>query len=75
MAVIDEYLDDIEKIKIAVENDKKKMFEAIDLDALLLNPSGYLQALGNEFINQHLDEIEKSYNTGKKFAEKILNEN
>ena len=55
MALVDDYLDDVEMTKITVEDDKKKILEAIDLNAFMVNPFGLLRLLGNEFITQHLN--------------------
>jgi len=46
--------------------------EVIDIDALLKDPEGYLLSLGDAFLKEHLDEIQKASKEGKKFAEKIL---
>ena len=74
MALVDDYLDDVEMTKITVEDDKKKILEAIDLNAFMVNPIGLLRLLGNEFITQHLNEIQTSYKSGQSFARKLLNE-
>tara|TARA_Y100000310_G_C20541148_1_gene743370 strand:+ start:767 stop:1006 length:240 start_codon:yes stop_codon:yes gene_type:complete len=74
MALVDDYLDDVEMLKISVENDKEKILKAIDLDVLMANPADFLRHLGNEFISQHLDEVKSSYEKGQGFAKKVLNE-
>ena len=38
MAEIDDYLDDIDKTKIEVDNDKKKILEINDLNEWFKNP-------------------------------------
>ena len=44
----------------------------IDIDELLKDPEGYLMALGTAFLDEHMDEVEKAYKEGSKFADKIL---
>ena len=72
MAEIDDYLDDIDKTKIAVDNDKKKILESIDLNEWFKNPKAYLTLIGSEFAKQHLPEIKEGYKHGKRFARRLL---
>ena len=50
------------------------MLGAIDLDELLKDPEGYLLALGDAFLKEHLKEIQKASDEGKKFARNVINE-
>jgi hypothetical protein len=44
----------------------------IDIDELLKDPEGYLMALGDAFLGEHIDEVEKAHKEGGKFADKVL---
>tara|TARA_R100000231_G_scaffold97749_1_gene73017 strand:- start:885 stop:1082 length:198 start_codon:yes stop_codon:yes gene_type:complete len=55
-----------------VDKNADNILEVIDIDALLKDPEGYLLSLGDAFLKEHLDEIQKASKEGKKFAEKIL---
>ncbi len=70
--LVNEYLDKIDILKIQIGNDADTILEAIDLDELLKDPERYLNLLGKAFIDEHVDEIEKGFNEGKKYAEKVV---
>ena len=44
------------------------------LDEMLKDPEGYLLSLGDAFLKEHIDEIEKAGQLGTKFANKIIEE-
>ena len=68
-----DYIDKIDSIQDVIRNDADTILDAIDLDELLKDPEKYLLALGDAFLNEHIDEIEQASKEGKKFANKILN--
>ncbi|HCI03989.1 TPA: hypothetical protein DE059_03605 [Candidatus Peribacteria bacterium] len=70
---VDKYLDNIEVLKIEIENNKHRILESFDLDSFLSNPENYLQTLSTEFISQHLDEVKDGHQAGKRFARSLLN--
>ena len=51
--LVNKYLDEIDILKIKMENDADKILEVIDIDELLKNPSLYLQELGRAFLDEH----------------------
>ena len=55
-----------------VATNADKVLEQIDLDALLADPSTYLNDLAQAFLSDHMDEIEEGAKAGKAFAEKVL---
>ena len=55
-----------------IKGNADNILGAIDLDELLKDPEGYLLALGDSFLKEHMDEIEQASKEGKKFAEAIL---
>ena len=62
----------LDKLEEAIKENAENLLGAIDLDELLKDPEGYLLALGDTFLKEHLDEIEKANKEGKKFADTIL---
>jgi len=55
-----------------VIDNAETILPAINLDELLKDPEGYLLSLGDAFLGEHIDEIQKAHKEGVKFAEKIL---
>ena len=70
--LINNYLDKMDLLNEEVDKNADNILEVIDIDALLKDPEGYLLSLGDAFLKEHLDEIQKASKEGKKFAEKIL---
>ena len=70
--LINNYLDKMDLLNEEVDKNADNILNVIDIDALLKDPEGYLLSLGDAFLKEHLDEIEKASKEGKKFAEKIL---
>ncbi len=70
--LVHKYLDKLDKLDDIIVDDADKILEAIDLDDLLKDPEGYLMALSDAFLNEHLPEIEKASKEGEKFAKEIL---
>ena len=70
--LINNYLDKMDLLNEEVDKNADNILEVIDIDALLKDPEGYLLSLGDAFLKEHLDEIQKASREGKKFAEKIL---
>ncbi len=65
------YLADIDELKGIAKENSEKILGAIDIDALLDDPEGYLAVLGVEFAQLHTDEILKAQKAGEKFAEAV----
>ena len=72
--LVHNYLDKLDKLDDVIVDDADNILKAINLDELLKDPEGYLMALGDAFLKEHLPEIEKASDEGKKFAVKILKE-
>ena len=72
--LVNKYLDEIDILKIKMENDADKILEVIDIDELLKNPSLYLQELGRAFLDEHQQEIKVAFKEGIKYAEKVVDE-
>ena len=65
-----EKLDDLEN---TITEDSEKILGVISLDELLKDPEGYLLSLGDAFLKEHIDEIDKASKLGKSFAKRVLN--
>ena len=70
--LVHNYLDKLDSLQDEVVNHAENILPAIDMSDLLKDPEGYLLALGDAFLKEHISEIEKAYTEGVKFAEKIL---
>ena len=70
--LVHNYLDKIDDLQETVIQDSDMILGQIDIDDLLKGPEGYLLALGNAFLSEHIDEVEKAHVEGTKFAEKVL---
>lgn len=70
--LINNYLDKIDVLEDEISKNSENILDAINIDELLKDPEGYLLALGDTFLKEHLDEIEKANKEGKKFADTIL---
>mgnify|MGYP003135956396 FL=1 len=72
--LVHNYIDSLEGLKEEVVNNADNILGVIDLNELLKDPEGYLLSLGDAFLDEHLDEIEKAKAAGVRFADKILKE-
>jgi len=70
--LVHKYLNKIDDLQQTVIDDSELLLDQIDLDEMLKDPEGYLNALGEAFLSEHIDEIEKGAKEGKKFAGKVL---
>ncbi len=70
--LVHNYLDKLDGLQDEVIENAENILQAINLDELLDDPEGYLLALGDAFLKEHIDEIQKADKEGKKFAEKVL---
>ena len=70
--LVHNYLDKLDELEDVIKGTADNILGAIDLDELLKDPEGYLLALGDSFLKEHMDEIEQASKEGKKFAEAIL---
>ena len=70
--LVHNYLEKLDDLDDEVISNADNILGAIDLDELLNDPEGYLLALGDAFLKEHIDEIQKADKEGKKFAEKVL---
>jgi len=70
--LVHDYLDKIDGLQETVIEDADMILGQIDIDELLKDPKGYLTALGDAFLGEHIVEVEKAYGEGTKFAEKVL---
>ena len=66
------YIEKLSSIEDVIKENADNILEAIDLDELLKDPEGYLLALSDAFLKEHIDEIEQAGKEGKRFADKIL---
>ena len=66
------YVNKLEKLDDEVDKNADKILTTLDLDELLKDPEGYLLALGDAFLAEHIDEVEKASKEGARFAEKVL---
>ena len=70
--LVHNYLDKLDGLQEEVIQNADNILDAIDMDDLLDDPEGYLLALGDAFLKEHIDEIQEADKEGKKFAEKVL---
>ena len=70
--LISNYLDKLDVLDEEVDRNADNILNVIDIDQLLLDPEGYLLALGDAFLKEHIDEIETASKEGKKFASKVI---
>jgi hypothetical protein len=66
------YLNEIDDLEDEVRDNAENILSTIELEKLLIDPEAYLLALSDAFLNEHIDEIEKANEEGKKFAKNIL---
>jgi len=70
--LISNYLDKLDLLEEEVNRNADNILNVIDIDKLLEDPEGYLLSLGDAFLKEHIDEIEKASKEGKKFANKVI---
>jgi len=70
--LVHNYLDKLDGLQEEVIDNAENILQSIDMDDLLDDPEVYLLALGDAFLKEHIDEIQKADREGKKFAEKVL---
>lgn len=70
--LVHNYLDKLDGLREEVIQNADNILDAIDMDDLLNDPEGYLLALGDAFLKEHIDEIQEADKEGKKFAKKVL---
>ena len=70
--LVHNYLDKLDGLQEEVIQNADNILDAIDMDDLLNDPEGYLLALGDAFLKEHIDEIQEADKEGKKFAKKVL---
>mgnify|MGYP003134691955 CR=1 FL=1 len=70
--IVNKFLDKIDVLKLKVGQDADKILDAIDIDDLLKDPETYLNALAQQFMQEHEKEIKQGFKEGKNFATKIL---
>ena len=66
------YLNEIDDLEDEVRDNAENILSTIELEKLLTDPEAYFLALSDAFLNEHIDEIEKANEEGKKFAKNIL---
>lgn len=72
--LIEKHLNKLQALEDIVSENSEKILSAIDLDALLQDPEGYMLLLGDAFLKEHINEIEQASKAGKNFAKKVLGE-
>lgn len=70
--LVNSYLDKIDNLQDEVVDNAENILDVVDIDKLLRDPEGYLLKLGDAFLKEHIDEVQKAHKEGKKFADKIL---
>tara|TARA_R100000664_G_scaffold12586_1_gene20185 strand:+ start:1617 stop:1847 length:231 start_codon:yes stop_codon:yes gene_type:complete len=66
------YFRKLEKLEDKIKEDADNILKAIDLDELLVDPEGYLMALSDAFLKEHMIEIEQAVKEGQRFARQVL---
>ena len=70
--LLHKYIDKLDKLDDVIVENAENILSVMDLDELLKDPEGYLMALSDAFLEEHLPEIEKASREGEKFAKEIL---
>ncbi len=70
--LVHNYLNKLDDLQDEVVDNAENILGSIDMDELLKDPEAYLLSLGDAFLGEHIDEVEKAHKEGKKFADKIL---
>lgn len=70
--LVHKYIDKLDQLDDIIVKDADNILSVINLDELLKDPEGYLMALSDAFLEEHLPEIEKASKEGRRFAEEIL---
>ena len=71
--LLNDHLKKLDELETVIKNNADNILNVINIDDLLKDPEGYLLALGDAFIKDHLDEIEQAKKEGQKYAESVLN--
>lgn len=71
--LLDDHLKKLDELETVIKKNADNILNVINIDDLLKDPEGYLLALGDAFIKDHLDEIEQAKKEGQKYAESVLN--
>lgn len=66
------YFRKLEKLEDKIKEDADNILKAVDLDELLKDPEGYLMALSDAFLKEHMIEIEQAVKEGQRFARQVL---
>lgn len=70
---LDNHIKKLKELESVIKNNADNILNVINIDDLLKDPEGYLLALGDAFIKDHLDEIELAKKEGQRYAEEVLN--
>lgn len=70
---LDTHLKKLDELENVIKNNANNILDAINIDDLLKDPEGYLLALGDAFLKDHLDEIGQAKKEGQRYAEEVLN--
>ena len=53
--LLDDHLKKLDELETVIKNNADNILNVINIDDLLKDPEGYLLALGDAFIKDHLD--------------------
>ena len=70
--LINNHLDKLDELEDVIINNADNILPSINIDELLKDPEGYLLLLGDTFLKEHINEIEKAAKAGELFADNIL---
>ena len=71
--LLNDHLKKLDRLENIIKNNADNILNAINIDDLLKDPEGYLLALGDAFIKDHLDQIERAKKEGQEYAKSVLN--
>ncbi len=72
MNLIHNLQDKVDDLVEIVLDDSELILDNFSIDEFLKNPREYLQRVSDEFLDQHIDEIQLGANAGAKYAEDVL---
>lgn len=70
--LVRKHIEKLDMLEEVIAENADNILKVIDLDEFLKDPEGYLLLLGDAFLKEHIDEIEKAAQEGKKFADNII---
>jgi hypothetical protein len=72
--ILDNYFDDLDKIREDIDKQSESILELINPEKLLNNPAEYLSQVGRMFFEHNRKNMKKAIKLGQKKSRRVLNE-